>query len=380
MKLLYMYDIPIFVEIMKEIPDFRKRQGQRYRLHNILTIMVLAVMSGADDFEAMHLFCVQKAAFLIKNGLLDGKNIPSHDLFRYLMMGIDKAKFCQLLVSCLEKRERMASQEQQAIHIDGKILCATRTSEHSRTGLLVLNAYCSNTNITVGSVLGDKKTSEKTLIPLLIEDLQIEDALITIDAIGTMPSIARQIIDKKADYLLPLKKNNKFFFLEVSDFFKGFSDTVLVKDTIQTIDYQGGRVVTRTCSIVTDLQFFPDATNWKGLKTLVRLERVRTAKGKTSTEEIFYLTSLQANSLTLMAAIRKHWQVENNLHWHLDVAFSEDRLRLREKNATLCLAMLRRFCLSLLKRMQSKESIRSRRLEIAWSDETLFKILNELII
>lgn len=375
-----MTNISIFVEQMKRVPDFRKPQGQRYKLHNLLTMMVLAMLSGADDFEAMAAFCKEKQAFLMENELVKGDKTPSHDLFRWIMMHIDKSMFSQFLVSWLESTDLTPVTTDRYTHIDGKVLRATRTSEHSRTGLLVLNAYCSHNNITIGASLEDKKSSEKTAIPKLIASLHLEGSITTIDAIGTMPHVAAAIRDKKADYLLPLKKNNKLFYLEVADFFRVFSDTNLVQDRVQTVENQGGRVETRTCSIVTDLQFFPDATNWKDLKTLVCMERIRTAKGKTTTETIFYLTSLGADSTALMAAIRRHWQVENNLHWHLDVAFNEDKLRLREENATLCMAMLRRFCLSVLKRFDSKESIKARRLQIAWNEDNLLTILNSLII
>lgn len=374
-----MTHLSLFVEQMKLIPDFRKRQGRRYELHHLLTIMVLAMLASADDFEGIASFAKEKQGFLEENGLIKNAKIPSHDLFRWVMMSIDKSMFSQFLVSWLESTDLVIPTDRYT-HIDGKVLRATRTGEHSRTGLLVLNAYCSHNNITIGVSLEDKKSSEKTAIPKLIESLHLEGSLTTIDAIGTMPHVAAAIRNKKADYLLPLKKNNKLFYVEVADFFRVFSDTHLVKDRVETVENQGGRVETRVCSIVTDLQLFPDAATWKDLKTLISMERTRTINGKTSTEKIFYLTNLSADSTALMTAIRRHWQIENNLHWHLDVAFNEDKLRLREKNATLCMAMLRRFCLTVLKRFDSKESIKARRLQIAWNHDNLLNILKSLII
>jgi predicted transposase YbfD/YdcC len=367
---------------MKQIPDFRKRQGKRYLLCNILTIMVLAMLSGADDFEAMALFASEKSDFLIENDLLDGKRLPSHDLFRYIMMNIDKSIFCKFLISWLESTdiETTDGAVTRFTHIDGKVLCATRTTEHTRTGLLILNAYCSNTNITIGASIEDKKSSEKTALPLLIENLYLAYSVVTIDAIGTMPHVASAIVNKKADYLLPLKKNNKLFYLEVDDFFRCFSDTQLVHSTIETTENQGGRVEKRTLDRITNLSFFPDAENWKNLSTILRLTRERSINGKTSKETVYYLTSLNWDSTPLLQAIRRHWAVENKLHWHLDVAFNEDKLRLREKNAAYCLAMLRRFCLTLLKRFDSKQSIKARRLEIAWNDDNLLEILKSLTV
>jgi predicted transposase YbfD/YdcC len=376
-----MIDTLFLVEQMRLVPDFRKPQGKRYLLCNILTIMVLAMLSGADDFEAIASFSVHKADFLIENGLLDGKNMPSHDLFRYIMMHIDKSIFSQFLVTWLENTDVKTDPDAVVFnHIDGKVLRATRTAEHTRTALLVLNAYCSNSNITIGASLEDKKSSEKKAIPRLIENLYLAGSVVTIDAIGTMTHVAAAIRDKKADYLLPLKKNNKLFYTEVDDFFRCFTDTHLVHSEIETTEINGGRTEKRTCDMITDLSFFPDAEDWKDLKTIVRITRERTKNGKTSTETVFYLTSLTWNSMALMAGIRRHWSIENQLHWHLDVAFNEDKLRLREENATHCMAMLRRFCLTLLKRYDSKESIKGRRMQLAWDNNELLKVLKSLII
>ena len=379
-----MTNIELIVSDFKQISDPRKAQGKRYKLHNILTIMVLSMLSGCDDFESMALFCKEKSDFLIKNGLLDGKNYPSHDLFRYIMIILTPDTLSKILYSWLEHIELLepvASElAPKLIHIDGKVLRATRTSEHSKTGLLVINAYLSNRQVTIGQTLADKKSCEKKAIPLFINDLHLEGAIVTIDAIATMPLVATSIIGKKADYILALKKNNKLFYQEVSDFFRCFSDTALIVDVSQTVDKQGLRTDTRTCSIITDLRFFPDAANWKNLKTLVCVKRERELNGKKTLEIHYYLTSLAANAKMLLQLIRKHWSIENELHWHLDVSFNEDKQRLREKNAVLNLAIFRRFCLALLKKSESLESIKTQRLAFAWNDESLVQFINSLII
>jgi predicted transposase YbfD/YdcC len=296
------------------------------------------------------------------------------------MMNLDKSAFSKILCAWLESFEKPSLDEsimeKRFIHIDGKVLRATRTSEHSRTGLLVLNAYCSNTHVTIGEMLIAKKSCEKTAIPLIINTLDLKNDIVTIDAVGTMTHVAAAIIDKKGDYILALKKNNKLFYNEVESFFYNFEGTTLIKDIAQTVDKQGLRVDTRTCSIITDLQYFPDAEAWKNLKTLVSIKSQRTLNGKTTIEERFYLSSLRYDAASLLVAIRRHWSIENNLHWSLDVAFNEDKLRLKEKNAALCMAVLRRFALALIKKSDSKESIKAQRLAMAWNDQDLINLLN----
>jgi predicted transposase YbfD/YdcC len=375
-----MTDINVFSAHLSVVPDFRKPQGKRYQFHHLLTLMVLGMLSGCDDFESLELFCKKKAEFLINHGLLDGKNYPSHDLFRWIMLHIDKSVFSHLLSSWLESMEMLPvevpQEEKRLIHIDGKVLRGTRTGEHKKTALTLLGAYCSQQGVSVGQLLISKKSCEKAAIPYLIDFLDLRYCVVTIDAVGTMSLVARQIVDKKGDYILALKKNNKLFFNEVSDFFHHFSDTQLIVDVAQSIDNQGRRTDIRTCSIMTDLRFFPDAQNWKNLKTLVYIKSQRTIQDKSSIEERFYLSSLDQNASELMAAIRRHWSIENELHWHLDVAFNEDKLRLKEKNATFCMAALRRFALTLLKKSDSKESIKHQRLALAWNGNELFNVLN----
>ena len=225
-------------------------------------------------------------------------------------------------------------------------------------------------------MLVEKKSCEKTAIPLIINTLDLKNDIVTIDAAGTMTHVAAAIVDKKGDYILALKKNNKLFYNEVQSFFHHFEGTTLIKDIAQSIDKQGLRMDTRTCSIITDLQYFPDAQAWKNLKTLVLIKSQRTLNGKTTIEERFYLSSLRYDAAALLDAIRRHWSIENNLHWSLDVAFNEDKLRLKEKNAALCMAVLRRFALALIKKSDSKESIKAQRLAMAWNDQDLINLLN----
>lgn len=190
--------------------------------------------------------------------------------------------------------------------------------------------------------------------------------------------IAARLRAKGAHYLLPLKKNNKLFFREVDDFFRVFGDTALVSVPVAGQVHQAGRTEVRSATMLTQLQYLPDAAAWKDLKTIVCVERSRTIGEETTRERVYYLSSLQASGEALLEGICRHWTIENHLHWHLDVSFREDAHRLADKNAALCFALLRRFVLSLLKRQPSKESIKNRRLNIAWNDNALDKLLQEL--
>jgi len=376
-----MESIQILVQEVKKIRDFRKKRGQRYRLYNLLAIVVLAVIAGADDYVAMSQYCKSKKSFLLKHGLLDGRFSPSHDLFRLLLQSLNKEEFAKLLSAWLIKAVNVEQlpclpleiPAQKMIHVDGKSLRASRSGrQHSRSALQIVTAYCSNTSISIGQSIIEKKSCEKTAIPILLKMIDIKDTLITIDAIATTKKNAALIIDLEADYLLALKKNNKHLFLEVESFFKNFEGTPLIMDFFHDEEKAHGRQEKRTCHVISDLTFFPDVADWKGIQCLVCISSERTLNGKTTIAKRYYVTSLVPNAKALAIAIRKHWTVENELHWSLDVAFNEDRCRIKHRQAAANFAAIRRFALALLKNANiSKLGIKNQRLQAGWDNDFL---------
>jgi predicted transposase YbfD/YdcC len=377
---------------MQSIPDFRKARGQRYNLHNLLTISILAFLSGADDFEMIAAFAKRKQSFLQSVNLLDDKRLPSHDLFRWLFMHLDKSAFSQLLaawlsesidktnISQLSEADLLKyASEPKKIQIDGKALRASRTSEHTKTALQVVSAFVSATHLTLEQVIIDAKSCEKTAIPQLLDLIDLKNSVVTIDAIATSKANAQKIVDKQGDYILALKKNNRLLFYEVENFFKNFSQTSLICDTFESFDQKHGRKEVRTCKIISQLNYFPDAQGWKNLKSLVCIESQRTSNDKITYEKRFYLSSLKPNAQSLAQLIRGHWAIENNLHWTLDVAFNEDLHRLKDKNAAFCCTAIRRFALALIKNAKiSDDSVKSQRWQIALDDNLLVKYLHWL--
>ena len=164
-------------------------------------------------------------------------------------------------------------------------------------------------------------------------------------------------------------------FLEVESFFENFRDTSLIVDFFQSEDKAHGRVETRKCYVISDLTYFPDVADWKGIKSLICIESQRTLHNKTSIQKRYYISSLAPNATALANGIRKHWTVENELHWSLDVAFNEDKCRIKHKQAAANFAAIRRFALALLKNAKiSKLGIKNQRLQAAWNDDFLEKI------
>lgn len=380
-----MNGIEILILETSKIKDFRKARGQRYKLHNLLSIFILSIIAGADDFVAVETFVKSKKDFLLKHGLIENNQFPSHDIFRWILMNLDKSEFTKLLAIWLQNAVSNISPEDlssnppdipRMIHIDGKSLRATRRgNQHTRSALQIVSAYCSNDSITVGQQIIDKKSCEKTAIPQLIQILDLQSTVVTIDAIASFKATAALIISKKADYLLALKKNNKHLFLEVESFFNNFINTSIIVDIFSTEENAHGRYEKRTCRIISDLKYLPDVEEWKNLKSLICVESIRQVNNKTSTEKRYYLSSLEPNAKMLATCIRKHWTVENELHWSLDVAFNEDKCKIKDKNAAANFAATRRFALGLLKNAKlSKVGIKNQRLQAAWDDNFLEKL------
>ena len=341
------------------------------------------MIAGADDYVAISEYCKSKKDFLLKHNLIDGYFYPSHDLFRMVLQNLNKEEFSKLLAGWLKRAvdlQELLNKESEdlpskMIHVDGKSLRASRNeNQHTRSALQIVTAYCSNNSISIGQSIIGKKSCEKTAIPKLLKMIDIKDTLVTIDAIASFKQNAKLIIDLKADYLLALKRNNKHLFLEVESFFTNFENTSLIVDVFQSEDKAHGRIEKRKCQIISDLRFFPDVQNWKGVQSLICVESHRTINDKTSIEKRYYLSSLKPNAKVLAQAIRKHWTVENELHWSLDVAFNEGRCKIKHKQAAANFAAIRRFALALLKNAKlSKVGIKNQRLKAAWSNEFLEK-------
>ena len=387
-----MNGIELLVSEVRKIEDFRKLRGQRYKLHNLLSIFILAIIAGADDFVAISTFASSKKVFLVKHGLIQDNRIPSHDIFRHVLMMLKKSELAKLLAIWLQNAVDNSSSttstvatiapndlQPKMIHIDGKSLRATRKgNQHTRSALQIVSAYCSNNSITIGQQIIEKKSCEKTAIPQLIKMLDLQSTVVTIDAIASFKATAKLIVSKKADYLLALKKNNKHLFWEVESFFETFIDTALIIDVFSSEENAHGRYEKRTCRVISDLKYLPDVQKWKNLKSIICVESIRTIHNKpnkTSIEKRYYLSSLEPNAQILAQCIRKHWTVENELHWSLDVSFNEDKCKIRDKNAAANFAATRRFSLGLLKNAQlSKIGIKNQRLQAAWDDSFLEKL------
>ena len=364
------------VEIFEELPDFRIAGRTTYPLSEILVISLCAVLSGAEDYEDIAEYGEQKIEFLSSFLSLD-HGIPSHDTFNRVFRYLDTDSFSQCLTRWT--RELIESLTDLQINLDGKVLRATHERGGRSSGLCLVNAWVAEHCLSLGQVKVDTKSNEKTAIPAIIEDLDIEGALVSIDAMGTHPHIAKQIVAKDAGYLLALKKNQKALYEQVSDWMLRHQDSF---EKAEEIDYVGGRIEQRNTYLCQDLTFLDALEEWPNCKSIIMSHCHRSFKNgkeESSSKTKFYISSANFSAQEFGKAIRSHWSIENQLHWYLDVVFLEDRQRVRKGNGPENMATARKMALQMLLQHKTKGvSLKKLRKRATWNQNFLLEVLSEI--
>jgi predicted transposase YbfD/YdcC len=241
----------------------------------------------------------------------------------------------------------------------------------------MVSAFAAANSLVLGQVKTNQKSNEITAIPELLKVLDIEGCIITIDAMGCQTKIAREIVDKGADYILAVKENQKELYEGIVDTFRFVPKESTVSR--EDLDAGHGRVETRTCTVTNDLSFLSGKENWQNINTLAKIESTRFTKatGETQRETRYYITSCKPNPESIGNAVRSHWGIENKLHWQLDVSFGEDKSRKRDRNAAENFSVILRMALNIIKNERStRRSVKGKRLKAGWDNEYLMKLLD----
>jgi predicted transposase YbfD/YdcC len=360
------------MSIFTQIDDPRRDLTRLHNLNDILLVGIISVICGADTWNEMEQYAVEKVDFL-RTFLELPNGIPSHDTFNRVFSAIDSEQFEACFIEWINTLAKITKGE--VVAIDGKTIRGAKANG-KKSPVHMVSAWANTSNLVLGQTKVNEKSNEITAIPKLLEVLSIEGAIVTIDAMGCQTDIAEKIITKKANYILAVKDNQKQLHQDIKDEFK-FSKAI---KTSTDLDLGHGRIETRTCSVITDFKFIQQNNKWAKLHSIVRIESSREFKNSdkpTETATRYYISNLIADTIEFQKSIRLHWGVENKLHWTLDVAFGEDASRKRTGNATQNFSILRKIALNLLKNDTStKIGVKSRRLKAAWSNDYLLKILN----
>lgn len=358
--------------IFSEVPDPRRNTLlKRHLLSDILLLSLLATLSGCDTDEEIEEYGRNKEVFL-RQFLSLPNGIPSHDTITRVLNAIDKKAFA----ACLYRHSRYlcAFLQDHHISIDGKVLRATARRGKRNSGVCVVSAWACEQQLVLGQLKTEQKSNEKRAIPALLEELDIQGALVSIDAIASGPVIAQQIVEKQGHYLLSLKKNQKHTFEQVHDYMMHHHQGM---PSDQSVDFGSGRIETRTCYVTTRTDLLEETTAWKNIEAVIMVHARREIETKTEEEYRFYLSDLAESPAYFNQKVREHWGIENQLHWQLDVSFSEDGCRTNTKNGAENRNTLRKLALQLLKQMGDKHSIKVRRKKAGWDDDYLIQIIRQ---
>jgi predicted transposase YbfD/YdcC len=368
------------VEALEAVPDPRRQcKNLRHPLVDVLVVGFCGVLCGCDDFVEIEEFGRAKED-LFRRFLELPHGVPSHDTFRRVFQAVCPQALQRCLIRWLQgvRQAAQPGAEGEVIAIDGKTLRRTFDRAGGLGALHLVSAWASANGLTLGQVAADAKSNEITAIPRLLELLDLQGCVVTIDAAGCQKDIAGQIVAKGADYVLALKENQPTLYEQVSDYFLerlGEEGPGGKLRRWRQVEEGHGRTETREV-------FVAPATEamgaWAGLASVVLVIRrcADHATGQTSDEVRYFISSLPAKVKRLARAVRQHWGIENGLHWVLDVAFNEDRMRQRDRNGAENLALLNRLAVSLLRRDKSvKAGVRCKRKTAGWDDNYLLHLL-----
>ena len=272
----------------------------------------------------------------------------------------------------------------QLVAIDGKTIRRSFDTASEKAAIHMVSAWCKSNQMVLGQIATDEKSNEIKAIPQLLKILELDNAVVTIDAMGCQKKIAAEIVNNNADYILQLKGNQEAFHKEVIELFENCltDDCRGIKyHTAKTINKGHGRIEVRKIVATNEIEWFAEREKWKNLNSLIRVESQRTVDGKSSKEFRYYISSMAADEpAELLDYIRGHWGVENSLHWSLDISFREDECRIRQGHAAENFSRLNRIALNLLKSETTcKAGIKSKRLLCGWSHDYLLKVLTQEI-
>ena len=360
-----------------ELPDPRMNRTRRHILGDIVALAICAVICGADGWAQVAQFgrCKEK---WFKTFLHLPNGIPSHDTFGRVFAKLDPVLFEECFLKWVS--DLAVTSQGRLIAIDGKTLRHNFDTAHDKAAIHMVSAWCGANHMILGQLTTDIKSNEITAIPKLMKLLDLNGAVVTIDAMGCQKAIARQIVDQGGDYLLQLKGNQGGLYDETTVLF----DQCLRDDclgisytTAHTTNGGHGRIEQRRIWATSEVNWFAERGQWKKLGTLIRVQATRTVNGETSEEYRYYISSLSAKDPErLLTLIRGHWGVENTLHWSLDISFREDDCRIRQGHAAENFSRLNRIALNLLKaEKQEKVGIKTKRLTCGWDHDYLLKVL-----
>lgn len=367
-------------EFFSGVEDPRVACLVTHPLINIMTITLCAVIAGADNWSEVATFGEGKKEWLEK--FLDlSEGTPSHDTFSLVFARLEPEQLQDSFISWVRAvYQRLTG---GVVAVDGKKLRHSFDTAEEQPMITMVSAWATEAEVVLGQLAVDEGSNEITAIPKLLRLLDLKGCIVTIDAIGCQKEIAQQIIDQQADYLLAVKGNQEHLLADVELLFHLAEQNDFAKvdcNYARMVNKGHDRIEVRHCWAIAgqeSLQFLQDYAAWPRLQTVIRIKSERHIGQTVSHQYRYFISSLPNDAEHLLQVKRSHWAIENGLHWVLDVAFREDDSRVRKGNGARNLAIFRHMAVNLLKNEKTaKGGIHNKRLQTAWNEHYLVKVLS----
>lgn len=329
------------------LEDPRDIRGKKHELINIMIMTIYGILCGYTDFTNLADFLkVHEDYFTNLLNLEHGT--PSHDTLSKVFSIIDSKKFLELFIEWINQ---IIKGNGLHVSIDGKAVKSARDKINGGNTPYIVSAFLSDIGISIGQVKVDDKSNEITAIPELIDLLDIEGKIITIDAIGTQENICNLITckSKKGNYILKVKDNQK----DLKDDIKTYFNLGLKRDdtniAIWETDYEKdhGRIEKRTYYLSHEIDCISDKDKWKSVKAIGRIDVKRIENNNEKITKHLFILSDKFDIQTFINITREHWNIECGLHWRLDVILDEDHSRNRQGNSINNLSLIRKIVFNL---------------------------------
>ena len=375
--------LELFNEYFKHVKDPRQQPKVKHLLSEVLFMTVLAVIAGADDFNEIAEYAEKKQSWLKTFLTLPG-GLPSHDTFNRVICMIDARQFQESFIDWMHdiRNNLPGLPGDDVICVDGKTVCNSENNTDDKKAIHMVSALASKYGLVLGQQKCYEKSNEITAIPALLKMLLVEGSIITIDAMGCQKNIAKTIRGKKADYILAVKANQGNLYHEILDMFEKVKKPEFahfIHSVDNQLDKDHGRIESRQCVSIENLGWLFEIQQWEDARSISKITATVTRKGKETVEERYYISSLPGNAALMNRAVRKHWHIENKLHWVLDVLFKEDFCRVRTGNGAENLTTIRKIALNTFKMEQTEPcSLKIKRKRAAWDDNYALMIISKM--
>ena len=347
------------------LKDERQKGKVIYKIWDIVVVVILAVLADCNEWEEIADYARDEKDFLKKFLKLTG-GIPTAKTYERVISLIDSQELNKIFVDFIKDIQFMDDiYFKDILSFDGKVDKGSSRKKgyivEETKPLNVLNVYSDKLQMCIDQEMIEEKTNEITAIPDVIKRLDLTNVICTWDALNTQKDNVKAVISKGGDYCVALKANQGNFYKDVQDYFD--EDRLLIIESGYEGAYQLTReknheaVITYEYYQTEKVNWYPDIKLWEGLKSIGLVKKtIDQSDGTRVEEKRYYISSLLLDISVFSNAIRKHWNVENKLHWQMDFTFKSDDNTTMNKKALFNLQIIKKFCLTILNEVKKEKN------------------------